>query len=57
MAVCEGGTGIKAAVVSTALVTLMNNKKKSKGLRALCDGGSQVNLILALTVRTEGWKT
>lgn len=48
---------MKAAVVSTALVTLMNNKKKSKGLRALCDGGSQVNLILARTVRTEGWKT
>lgn len=54
----EGSTGIKATVVATALVTLMdNNVKKSKEYRALSHGEAQVNLIVARIVKAEEWKT
>lgn len=57
VAFCEGKTEITTALLSTALVTLMKNDKHSRGLQALCDGGSDLNLILSRVVRTERWHT
>lgn len=57
VAVCTKNTQIKAALLPTALVTVLNKEHKSKGLRALCDGGAQVNLVLARVVQKENWSS
>lgn len=57
VAVCEGQMEIDTSLLPTALVTVMKENKQSRGLRAVCDGGAQVNLVLARVVKTERWNT